>query len=194
VTEGWPTGSACWVTAFDCLLAALVFAAERHRDQRRKGATGGPYINHPIRVLMLLWEVGEVRDITTLAAALLHDVVEDTGTPLSVVEAQFGADVAAIVGQVTDDKSLPKAERKRLQVAHAVGASVPAKQIKLADKIHNVTEIVADPPVGWSRARQREYLDWAEAVVLGLRGVNPALEATFDAALNAARATIARRA
>jgi GTP diphosphokinase / guanosine-3',5'-bis(diphosphate) 3'-diphosphatase len=179
-----------WITFVDGLLTALAFAAERHSGQLRKGATHGPYINHPIRVLMLLWDVGGVRDLTTLVAALLHDLVEDTGTPLGEIEARFGEAVADIVRQVTDDKSLPKATRKRLQIEHAPMATTPAKLVKLADKIHNVMEIGGDPPAGWSTARRAAYLDWAEAVVAGLRGVSPALEAVFDAAVTEARAAL----
>ncbi len=180
-----------WAEAVDRVLTALAFAAERHRGQRRKGLTHEPYINHPIRVVTLLWEVGGVREVTTLVAALLHDVVEDTATTLDEVAARFGAEVAGIVAEVTDDKSLPKATRKRLQIEHAPNASPAAKLVKLADKIHNVKEIGSAPPAGWSRARREAYLDWAEAVVTALRGINPALESAFDEALVAARAAIA---
>ena len=85
-----------------------------------------------------------------------------------------------LVLEVTDDKSLPKAERKRLQVEHAPNRSLPAKQLKLADKISNVRDILSNPPPDWPAERCQEYLDWARQVVDGVRGANPALEAEFD--------------
>ncbi|MBV8636189.1 MAG: HD domain-containing protein, partial [Burkholderiaceae bacterium] len=96
--------------------------------------------------------------------------------------AQFGAEVAAIVMEVTDDKALPKAERKQLQVEHAAHASAAAKHVKLADKICNLRDIAGSPPAGWSLERKQEYFDWAKRVIDALRGVNPKLEAIFDAA------------
>lgn len=186
-------GDAPWMVAMDRVLAALAFAAERHRGQLRKGVTHEPYINHPIGVVTLLWEIGGVRDVTTLVAALLHDVVEDTATTPEEVARRFGVEVAGIVAELTDDKSLPKATRKRLQIEHAPNASPPAKLVKLSDKIHNVKEIGSAPPAGWSLDRRQAYLDWARAVVAGLRGINPALEAAFDEALAAAQAAITVR-
>ena len=101
------------------VLAALEFAAERHRDQRRKGTEAAPYINHPIAVTRLLADVGGVSDPVLLQAAILHDTVEDTDTTLDELEARFGPEVRRVVEEVTDDKSLPRRERKRLQVARA---------------------------------------------------------------------------
>src|SRR5262252_1628928 len=95
------------------ILAALRFAAERHRTQTRKdGET--PYVNHLIDVAELLARVGGVRERDVLVAAILHDTVEDTGTKPDELAAEFGARVAGIVVEVSDDKSLPKQERKRL--------------------------------------------------------------------------------
>ena len=173
------------------LIAAMAFAARKHQDQQRKGRSHRPYINHPIAVLRLLWDVGGVRDLATLAAALLHDSVEDTDTTLEEISAKFGAAVAKVVAEITDDKSLPKAMRKQLQVEHAASASVPAKLVKLADKTDNVREIAVDPPEGWSLNRMSEYLDWAASVVEGLRGVSPTLERAFDDALADARGLVA---
>ncbi len=168
---------------FGKILKALQFAARKHRDQRRKGSQHPPYINHPIDVTETLWRVGEVRDVVTLLAALLHDTIEDTATSPEEIRELFGEDVLSVVLEVTDDKSLPKAERKRLQVVNAPHKSPRARQIKLADKISNVTEIANDPPDDWSLARRIEYLDWTEQVISGLRGQNPRLEAHYDAVL-----------
>jgi GTP diphosphokinase / guanosine-3',5'-bis(diphosphate) 3'-diphosphatase len=161
------------------VLSAATFAAERHRDQRRKGKHASPYINHPLALASLLAERGE-RDPTLLMAALLHDTVEDTATSFEDIERAFGAEVADIVREVTDDKTLPKAERKRLQIEHAAHLSRRAKLVKLADKICNLRDMVHSPPTDWSLERRREYFDWARAVVEPMRGVHPELEALFD--------------
>ena len=129
----------------------------------------------------LLSECGE-RDPIILIAALLHDTVEDTKTTLAEIEQAFGPAVAGIVGEVTDDKSLPKAERKRLQIQHAAQLSAPAKLVKLADKICNLRDLDSSPPVGWSLERRREYFDWAKKVVDRIRGTHAHLEELFDAA------------
>lgn len=162
------------------LLKALEFAAEKHRDQRRKGVEASPYINHPIQVAETLATVGEVGDLTTLMAALLHDTIEDTTTSPEELETLFGAEVASVVREVTDDKNLPKAERKRLQVEHSPHMSDRAKMIKVADKTCNVRDIGARPPADWDEQRRLEYFDWARQVVEGCRGVNPGLDRYFD--------------
>jgi guanosine-3',5'-bis(diphosphate) 3'-pyrophosphohydrolase len=174
----------------DLIWRALAFSAEQHRNQRRKDGEQSPYINHPIQVAETLWRVGEVRDTITLAAALLHDTVEDTGVTAAEIEARFGAEVCAVVKEVTDDKSLPKLERKRLQVEHAAGISNRARLVKLGDKICNVSDIGSSPPPNWTVERCLEYLDWAAQVVDGMRGTNPALEMLFDQKLTASRQVI----
>lgn len=173
------------------LLAALQFAAERHRDQRRKGRESSPYINHPIAVARLLAEVGGASDPVLLQAAILHDTVEDTETTLDELEARFGPEVRRVVEEVTDDKSLPKLERKRLQIEHAPQRSNRAKQLKVADKSSNLLDIAHRPPENWTPERKQDYFDWAERVVEGCRGVNPALEARFDEVLKEARESVA---
>ena len=175
------------MTATATLLEALAFAARKHRDQRRKDAEASPYINHPIAVAHVLATEGAVTDVRVLAAAILHDTVEDTETTFAELEERFGAMVAALVRELSDDKSLPKQERKRLQVRHAAAASPGAKQIKLGDKICNVRDITDTPPADWPSARRLEYLDWAAQVVDACRGANPRLEAVFDAAVAGAR-------
>jgi len=176
----------------DLLLRAVEFAAEKHRDQRRKGVDASPYINHPIGVAAMLANVGGVRDLAILAAAVLHDTIEDTRTSPQELEAAFGREIRILVEEVTDDKSLPKAERKRRQVEHAPELSTSAKLIKLADKIANVRDVTDGPPSDWSVGRRREYLDWAERVVAGCSGVNSALELRFDETLRRAREVVSR--
>jgi guanosine-3',5'-bis(diphosphate) 3'-pyrophosphohydrolase len=162
------------------ILKAMRFAAEKHRDQRRKDSTSSPYINHPIQVAETLWTVGEVRDLTLLVASILHDTVEDTGTKPDEIRAEFGEDVLALVLEVTDDKSLPKQVRKQLQVETASHKTPRAKLLKLADKICNVRDVLASPPADWSLERRQEYLLWTEKVVAGLRNVHPGLENRYD--------------
>ena len=169
-------------SGFGLLLKALAFAAHKHRDQRRKDADGSPYINHPIALADVLVNEGGVADVDVLCAALLHDTVEDTATTPQELEEIFGPRVARIVAEVTDDKALSKAERKRLQIEHAAGLSPEAKLVKLADKICNLRDVAERPPASWDLARRREYFDWAKRVVDELRGAHPGLEAAFDAA------------
>ena len=172
------------------LLNALDFAADKHRYQRRKGADRSPYINHPIEVAAVLAGTGDVDDLAILMAAALHDTIEDTETTAEELTDRFGDLVCGYVKEVTDDKSLEKAERKRRQVEHAPHLSEGAKLIKLADKICNVTDIVMKPPVDWDVERRRAYFDWAEAVVAGLEGVNAPLEARFRRVVKEGRAAV----
>jgi guanosine-3',5'-bis(diphosphate) 3'-pyrophosphohydrolase len=168
------------------LLKALAFAAHKHRDQRRKDPGASPYINHPIALADVLVNEGGVTDVEVLCAALLHDTVEDTATTPPELEEAFGARIAGIVAEVTDDTRLPRAERKRLQIEHAGALSPEAKLVKLADKICNLRDVAERPPASWDLARRREYFDWAKRVVDGLRGATSEemrrLEAAFDAA------------
>ena len=176
--EAGPTRDAS-LTDTNLLLKALYFAADKHRDQRRKGAGAIPYINHPIAVAHMLSDVGGITDATTLAAAILHDTVEDTDATPEELERQFGAGVAGIVAEVTDDPTLTRAARKQAQIDHAPRLSKPAMLVKLADKVCNVTDILERPP-DWPQWRKDEYVRWAREVVEALRGTNSALESKFD--------------
>jgi guanosine-3',5'-bis(diphosphate) 3'-pyrophosphohydrolase len=176
------------------IMQAADFAARRHASQRRKGMTAEPYVNHLLEVAALLAEATGGSDAALIAAALLHDTLEDTATEYEELDARFGADVAALVAAVTDDKSLPKAERKRRQIESARGASPRAKLLKIADKTSNVRALAVSPPTNWDVARVADYIDWAEKVVAGCRGFNAALERAFDAAVTDARAAIAKSA
>jgi guanosine-3',5'-bis(diphosphate) 3'-pyrophosphohydrolase len=162
------------------VLAASAFAAHKHRDQRRKGADASPYINHPIAVANVLANEAGITDAATLAAALLHDTIEDTDTTVKELEGAFGREISAIVLEVTDDKELPKQERKRLQIEHAATLSRHAKLVKLADKICNLRDMSRSPPLDWSFERRAEYFAWAKNVVDQIRGVSPVLDSLFD--------------
>jgi GTP diphosphokinase / guanosine-3',5'-bis(diphosphate) 3'-diphosphatase len=165
------------------LLSALRFSADKHRNQRRKDAAKSPYINHPIEVAETLWSVGGIRELPVLIAAVLHDTVEDTNTSPEEIQRHFGKDVLSLVLEVTDNKSLPKQERKRLQIEMASHKRPLAKCIKLADFVCNLRDIDQSPPAGWPLERIQDYLLWTEKVVSGLRGTNPALENCYDVEL-----------
>ena len=139
----------------------------------------------------MIANVGGVEDYDILIAAILHDTVEDCGVKREEIEELFGENVAGYVMEVTDDKSLPKAERKRLQVEHAPHLSPGAKIVKLADKISNITDITNSPPADWSVERRLEYIEWGISDVAGLRGSNGPLEEYFDKLVERARAKVA---
>ena len=161
-------------------LKALVFAADKHRNQRRKDADASPYINHPIALANILVNEGGITDINVLCGAILHDTIEDTETTKEELTQHFGEKITSIVLDVTDDKTLPKAERKLKQIEHASHASNEAKLVKLADKISNLRDILSSPPKGWTDDRKKEYFDWAGKVIDQIRGTNSKLENIFD--------------
>jgi|GEM_PF-849124 len=175
------------------VLMALKFSAHKHRDQRRKDAEASPYINHPIEMAEILACVGGITDATTLQGAILHDTLEDTQTTAEELEAEFGSEVRELVEELSDDKSLPKEDRKRLQIERAPNLSIRAKQIKIADKICNTQDITHSPPSSWSLKRRQEYLDWTERVVAGCRGCNKRLEEYYDEKLHEGRQTLAQK-
>jgi guanosine-3',5'-bis(diphosphate) 3'-pyrophosphohydrolase len=164
------------------LLKAVAFAAEKHRHQRRKDPAASPYINHPIALANVLLHEGGVTDTAVLCAALLHDTLEDTRTTPEEIGAAFGGEIRDIVLEVTDNKRLKKSKRKEIQMKRAHMLSSKAKLVKLADKICNLRDVAAHPPPRWRTRRCVEYFDWAKAVIDGLRGVHPRLEALFDEA------------
>jgi GTP diphosphokinase / guanosine-3',5'-bis(diphosphate) 3'-diphosphatase len=162
------------------ILKALSFAAHKHRDQRRKDLNASPYINHPIALANVLCNEGGITDEDVLCAALLHDTIEDTQTTQEELIEVFGKVISDYVMELTDDKELPKAERKRLQIEHAAHASYQAKLVKLADKICNLRDIASSPPQGWDVTRKQEYFAWSRKVVDNIRGTNAKLESIFD--------------
>jgi guanosine-3',5'-bis(diphosphate) 3'-pyrophosphohydrolase len=169
------------------LLRALSFAAEKHRDQRRKGSSKAPYINHPIEVARILAVHGGITDVAMLQAAALHDTIEDTDATAEELEREFGKEIAALVLEMTDDMSMPSAERKRHQIDRASSLTSRAKCIKIADKIANVYDIAHHPPADWSLDRRRTYFEWTAQVIAKCRGVNAGLEKRYDEVLSEAR-------
>jgi guanosine-3',5'-bis(diphosphate) 3'-pyrophosphohydrolase len=169
------------------IFSALKFAAGKHTKQRRKGSDDIPYINHPIEVAELLAGVAEVRDASTLAAAILHDTVEDTDTTPTEIEQLFGPEIRSLVMECTDDKTLTKDERKARQVSSAPHKTDQAKLIKLADKTNNLKDLAINPPSTWSLERRRNYINWSEQVVAGLKGQNKHLDEKYAEMLQKAR-------
>jgi guanosine-3',5'-bis(diphosphate) 3'-pyrophosphohydrolase len=173
------------------LADAIAFAADAHRDQRRKDFGATPYINHPVALVRILAVEAGIEDADVLCAAALHDYLEDCCGPgasrsldqgRAVLRERFGPRVLVLVEAVTDDKTLPKAERKDRQVQHAAHAPHGAKLVKLADKIANLRDIATTPPSDWSEQRRREYFEWAKSVIDRVRGAHAHLEALFDEA------------
>lgn len=161
------------------IVRAAHFAADKHRDQRRKDVHATPYINHPLTLAQILTEEGGVIDPVVVAGALLHDTVEDTQTTFEELEATFSREVADVVREVTDDKTLQKHERKQAQIDHAASISPRAKLVKLADKIANCRDVASHPPHDWDLNRRREYFEWASKVVEALGEVHPILQVKF---------------
>jgi (p)ppGpp synthase/HD superfamily hydrolase len=162
------------------ILAAAKFAADRHSAQKRKGAAAEPYVNHLIEVAQLVAGSSDTLDTNLVMAGLLHDTIEDTSTTPAELELLFGSDVASLVVEMTDDKSLPKDVRKALQISEAPHKSARAQVVKLADKISNLRSLLASPPSNWNTQRKREYVLWAKRVVDALSTPNPILKTEFE--------------
>jgi (p)ppGpp synthase/HD superfamily hydrolase len=161
---------------------ATDFVAQRYAHQKRKGERAEPYVNHLVEVGRLLADATAGDDPTLVAAGLLHDTLEDVATTFEELEQEFGAEIARLVEEVTDDKRLPKAERTRLQIETAGGKSPRARLIKIADKTSNLRWMLANPPEDWSTRRKHDYFVWVGEVIAPCRGMNPQLDALFDRA------------
>jgi GTP diphosphokinase / guanosine-3',5'-bis(diphosphate) 3'-diphosphatase len=164
---------------FSDFVRALAFASRKHSQQKRKDADASPYINHPIALVSILAVEAGIHDRETLCAALLHDTIEDTNTSVEELTEAFGGPVTSLVQEVTDDKRLPKAERKRRQVEHAAHLSPKARAVKLADKIANLRDVADSPPIKWPSSRRQEYFDWAKQVVDNIPEPPPSLLSLF---------------
>ena len=167
------------------IIRAEAFAREVHARQTRKGEAAEPYITHLEDVAALLTAAAAPAE--TIAAGWLHDTIEDGhehGFPVTLhdLAERFGWPVAAIVAEVSDEKAIPKALRKDLQIRHAPRASPAARMVKLADKISNLRALIASPPAGWEHGRKVEYFGWAARVAAGCRGVAPVLDEAFERA------------
>ena len=172
------------------VIKAAQFAAQKHKGQTRDDRDESPYINHPKSVARVIAEVGGIDDPHILAAAWLHDTLEDTDTSPEELEATFGKRVCQLVEEVSDNKSLPKEERKQLQIHHAPKLSQDAVLIKLGDKISNIIDVTNTPPTDWDLEQRKKYLNWAEAVIDKCPKVNSALERYFAEVLKKSRRSL----
>jgi guanosine-3',5'-bis(diphosphate) 3'-pyrophosphohydrolase len=169
---------------------AAELAARRHNGMARKGRGNEPYINHLAEVANLLATATSGSDAELVAAGWLHDTIEDTETTREELARNFSERVASLVVECTDDMNLPKAERRRLQIAHAPHKSSGAKLIKIADKISNIGARIHPDPSADERDDLADYTNWAEQVVAGCRGGNAWLDQTFDQTVNLARSSL----
>lgn len=165
------------ITRRDQVASALLFAAHMHQGQLRAG--GEEYIVHPIRVSNRLGSLGAGPEV--LAAALLHDVIEDTAVPLRVITFLYGINVAKLVGELTNASKLEhpqasRAERKRIDRERIAKISPEAKLIKLVDRIDNLREIDAKGEKFAKLYRQESLLLLNEC----LRGINAELEKELE--------------
>jgi guanosine-3',5'-bis(diphosphate) 3'-pyrophosphohydrolase len=155
---------------FAQLLSGFLFAVVKHKDQTRNNAQNHPYMVHPIRVaqiITMLSDQGENVDL--LLAAILHDTVEDTSATLEEIDTMFGTKVSRLVEEHTDDKTLEKLERKRLQIENAPRLSAEAKILVLADKIANLEDLLVYPngagmPLTHTVEKVQTYVAWAKQV------------------------------
>jgi guanosine-3',5'-bis(diphosphate) 3'-pyrophosphohydrolase len=170
-------------------LRAADTAAHWHLHQRRKG-TEEPYINHLLEVASLVARATEGNEPDLVIAALLHDSIEDQEVPRDVIAQAFSEDVAKLVEEVTDDKSLDEEQRKRLQIERSNMHSRKAKILKLADKTSNLKALAVNAPPAWSVSRQLAYVAWARQVADRLTGVSNWLERQFAQAANDAERSI----
>lgn len=159
---------------------ALDFAAQKHRHQRRKDHAATPYINHPIKLMSILIEEAGVYEAEVIAAALLHDTIEDTDTSADEIERHFGRKVRTIVEEVTDDHGLPRHQRKALQISHAPHLTREAALVKIADKIANLRDLEVAPPSHWTEERKQDYRDWAQKVISNIQNPHPQLLSIFQ--------------
>ena len=162
------------------LTRALMYAAEAHANQRRKGAAQEPYLNHLVEVLDLVTRATGGDDTDLLVAALLHDIIEDTPITVEELQAAFGERVTKIVVENSDDMSLPKDERRRQRIAAMAHKSIDARIVKTADVISNLRAIGESPPAGWTAERKLSYLDGCRHLIDEGRGANTAIEEMFD--------------
>ena len=167
----------------DLLAKAEAYARQQHEGQFRKGEAQEPYITHIIEVASRVARYGGSDNAIT--AAWLHDVVEDCEPEIEDIEQLFGVDVAKIVAEVTDDKSLSKEQRKALQVSNASHKSEEACLIKWADKTCNLLSIANSPPP-WDKKRKIEYVEWARSVASGLPYSTPTTHQEFNDAVEKA--------
>uniref|UniRef100_A0A1I8ESJ4 guanosine-3',5'-bis(diphosphate) 3'-diphosphatase n=1 Tax=Wuchereria bancrofti TaxID=6293 RepID=A0A1I8ESJ4_WUCBA len=166
------------------IIKAADLAARRHRQQRRKDAMQTPYVNHPIGVAYILTNEGQITDMATIIAAILHDIVEDTKTTDEEIREMFGDEVADIVKECTVIKSMKREARMKSELEKASKLSHKAKLVQLADKLYNVRDIERCAPFGWTKQQVREYILFAKDLLSIIRGIHGPLEIALDDIIN----------
>lgn len=164
---------------FKLITKCYSFAAEKHKHQRRK-ADNSSYIIHPAGVAEKLTHIGKINNFEIICAAILHDTIEDTDCNAQEIANEFGPSIASYVMEVSDDKSMDKIERKKHQISHCIELSYGAKNIKLADKLDNLTDLVKQPPKLWCPKRCQGYFLWAKTIVNKIRTANENLASEID--------------
>ncbi|MGL6228606.1 MAG: HD domain-containing protein [Culicoidibacterales bacterium] len=141
------------------LRTAIEFARLKHLNQYRKSSGRPNYISHLFNVLERLQKISDNQNLH--CAGMLHDTIEDTDTTDAELRSLFGDEIADLVLELTDDKSLEKHVRKQIQIDSASAKSELACYICIADKLDNCTSVVFDPPHDWDIERRKQYMDWA---------------------------------
>ncbi len=164
---------------------ALIFGAEKHKAQVRSNLKKTPYIIHPIEVADFVMRIGKVYDKNVLSAALLHDVMDETGTTYEEIENRYGKIVSQYVQEMTVKKELTLKEQKKYQIIQAFHQTPSVAVIKLSDKLSNLKTLAQTPPASWSRDRIDQYFQWAQSVIENLPEANSFLkQAVKDVILN----------
>lgn len=172
---------------------ARALASEKHGGMHLHDAARSPMLEHISEVAALVEAQGGSSEM--IAAAWLHDVVEDTDVTLEQVGELFGPTVRALVDGLTDPADfagMPLQDRKQLQAERIRNLSEDIKRIKLCDQLSNVERVLTKPPADWSAEKQFTYIEGARRIVLECRGLWPALDERFDAAYATARRRYAR--
>jgi (p)ppGpp synthase/HD superfamily hydrolase len=154
---------------------ATLFAAKAHFGQTRNQNNQIPYIVHPLRVSYLLWNEGNINNAHLLVAALLHDVLEDTEVSRQEIFNKFGSSILTLVEELTD-KPKPTAQEEALS---ALKMSKEAKTIKLADRTHNLRDLIDHPPKIWDFEKVSGFLNRSKILFENLRNTHPVLEKCY---------------
>lgn len=160
---------------------AKKFAEKAHAGQFLKNADAFPFTEHLRRVAALVEGFGGTEE--EIAAAWLHDVVEDTNVTIEDIRKEFGGSMAEIVDGLTDPVHFsehPHRIRKAWQAKRILDKNASVKKIKIADQTVNSQMMSSDPPVGWDTEQRLEYIEGARLIVLNCDGVSDELRAIFE--------------
>lgn len=174
---------------------AKAFATRIHADQKQNDVDASPRFPHFIEVAQLVTESGG--SANEIAAAWLHDSVEDTPTTLEDIRKEFGDEVADMVDGLTDPKGfevLPVAERKAKQAERILTKSASVKRVKIADQSSNVRAVGTKVFLDMQGERAVAYLNGAKAIVEGCKGVSPYLDKIFQERYDIALQNLEKRA